>query len=102
QGRDISIELSQDNGEAIIYVADHGTGIPEGQLQRIFARFWRGDASRSRHERVGAGLGLAIARENAGLIGAELHVDSTPDVGTTFEVRVPTGEIGRASCRERV
>jgi signal transduction histidine kinase len=38
---------------------------------------------------VGAGLGLAIARENAGLIGAELRVDSTPDVGTTFEVRVP-------------
>jgi two-component system OmpR family sensor kinase len=58
-------------------------------LQRIFERFWRGDASRHRHERVGAGLGLAIARENAGLIGAELTVASRPNEGTTFAVRVP-------------
>jgi two-component system sensor histidine kinase MtrB len=92
QGREISIELSQNNGKAVIHVADHGPGIPREQLHRIFERFWRGDASRSRHERVGAGLGLAIARENAALIGAELHVDSTPDVGTTFEVRVPSEE----------
>ena len=91
-GRDISIELSQSNGEALIHVADRGPGIPEAQLQRIFERFWRGDTSRRRSERVGAGLGLAIARENAGLIGAQLRVDSTPDVGTTFEVRVPTDE----------
>src|SRR5207302_2477388 len=88
EGREISIELSQNNGQAVILVADRGPGIPEGQLKRIFERFWRGDSSRHRHERVGAGLGLAIARENAGLIGAELRVDSTPNVGTTFEVRV--------------
>jgi len=91
-GREISIELSQNNGAAVIHVADRGPGIPEQQLHRIFERFWRGDASRHRTERVGAGLGLAIARENAGLIGAELNVDSAPDVGTTFEVRVPAGE----------
>ena len=95
QGRDISIELSQNNGVAVINVADRGPGIPEGQLQRIFERFWRGDQSRSRQERIGAGLGLAIARENAALIGAELRVNSTPDVGTTFEVRVPTDEEDR-------
>jgi len=91
-GHEISIELSESNGHAVIQVTDRGPGIPEAQIQRIFERFWRGDASRHRHERVGAGLGLAIARENAGLIGAELHVDSTPDVGTTFEVRVPADE----------
>ena len=92
EGKRISIALSQDNGEAVIHVADRGPGIPEAQQQRIFERFWRGDASRHRHERVGAGLGLAIARENAGLIGAALRVESTPEVGTTFEVRVPCDE----------
>jgi two-component system, OmpR family, sensor histidine kinase MtrB len=92
EGREISIELSENNGHAVINVTDRGPGIAEGQVQRIFERFWRGDASRHRHERVGAGLGLAIARENAGLIGAELRVESTPGVGTTFEVRVPAEE----------
>jgi two-component system sensor histidine kinase MtrB len=92
EGRDVCIELAETNGEARIMVIDHGPGIPDGQVQRIFERFWRGDTSRHRHERVGAGLGLAIARENAVLIGAQLVVDSAPDVGTTFEVRVPAGE----------
>jgi signal transduction histidine kinase len=89
EGRGVSIELERNDGAAVIHVADRGPGIPEAQLQRIFERFWRGDASRHRHERVGAGLGLAIARENAGLIGAELTVASRPNEGTTFAVRVP-------------
>jgi two-component system sensor histidine kinase MtrB len=94
EGREISIQVAQNNGTAVISVADRGPGIPEAQLQRIFERFWRGDASRHRRERVGSGLGLAIARENAALIGAELLVDSAPDVGTTFELRMPAGEDG--------
>jgi two-component system sensor histidine kinase MtrB len=92
EGRDVCIELAETDGEARITVTDRGPGIPDGQMQRIFERFWRGDTSRHRRERVGAGLGLAIARENAGLIGAQLAVESAPDVGTTFEVRVPAHE----------
>jgi two-component system sensor histidine kinase MtrB len=77
------------NGAARIVVTDSGPGIPDEQLPRIFERFWRGDASRSRDGSVGAGLGLAIAHENAKLIGADLSVQSVTGEGTSFEVLLP-------------
>lgn len=91
-GHDVTITLAEENGAARITVTDRGPGIEPAQLQRIFERFWRGDASRRRDGRVGAGLGLAIARENAGLLGADLHVSSESGVGTAFEVVLPEGE----------
>ncbi|HYZ91157.1 MAG TPA: HAMP domain-containing sensor histidine kinase [Actinomycetota bacterium] len=90
-GEDVRIELEALNGAARIVVADRGPGIDHEQLPRIFDRFWRGDASRTRESGVGAGLGLAIAHENAKLLGADLQVESTIGEGTRFEVLLPTG-----------
>jgi signal transduction histidine kinase len=70
-------------------VADQGPGIDDEQLARIFDRFWRGDASRQRDGRVGAGLGLAIARENATLIQGQLQVESRTGEGTRFVLVLP-------------
>ncbi|MDD5953357.1 MAG: ATP-binding protein [Oscillospiraceae bacterium] len=69
-------------------VADTGIGIPEGQLDRIFERFYRVDKSHSR-KIGGTGLGLSIVKHGASYHGAEVSVHSTEGVGTTVTVTFP-------------
>jgi two-component system, OmpR family, sensor histidine kinase MtrB len=90
-GDEVEIGLERSDGIALITVRDHGPGIDPEKLPRIFERFWRGDTSRTRDGRIGSGLGLSIARENAIVIGADIDVASEPGYGTRFEVRIPTG-----------
>jgi two-component system sensor histidine kinase MtrB len=85
----VRIDLDRSNGSARIAVTDEGPGIDAEKLPMIFQRFWRGDASRQRDGRIGSGLGLSIARENANIIGAEIAVESEPGRGTCFEVTLP-------------
>jgi two-component system sensor histidine kinase BaeS len=75
-------------GEGVaIEVEDDGNGIAPGDLPRIFDRLWRADTSRSRA--AGRhGLGLALARRHADLLGAELEVRSELGRGTTMVVRL--------------
>ncbi|MGY6531265.1 PAS domain S-box protein [Glycocaulis sp.] len=69
-------------------VADTGPGISAQQQQLIFDRFRQVDASFSRaHE--GAGLGLALCREFATLMGGDVSVDSEPGKGARFHLDVP-------------
>ncbi len=71
-----------------LWVSDTGPGVPENLQERIFERFQQADASRARsHE--GAGLGLAIARDLAVLMGGRLWLESTPGEGATFCVELP-------------
>lgn len=95
RGGDVRISIHKEDGGARIVVADAGPGIDQEQLPRIFERFWRGDSSRRRDGRVGAGLGLAIARETASLIGADLVVASEPGFGTRFEIVLHDAGDGR-------
>ncbi len=88
-GQQVRITLDRSNGAATITVADNGPGISAEEISHIFDRFWRGDRARQRDGKVGAGLGMSIAKENAKLIGAELKVDSTPGQGTRFHVVLP-------------
>ena len=75
-----------------IAVADTGIGIAPEELPRVFERFYRTDASRSRAS-GGFGLGLAIARDLVQAMGGTLSVESTPGAGSTFRtaLRVATG-----------
>lgn len=75
-----------------LIVSDAGPGIAPGDLKRIFDRFWRADTSRGRAG-SGAGLGLAIAKENTAIIGGELTVTSQPGNGTTFTLKIPRGPV---------
>jgi len=58
-------------------------GMAEEHLNRIFERFYRTDAARSRRE-GGSGLGLAICKHIIEAHGHSIHVRSKPDIGTTF------------------
>ena len=76
------------DGWAELRVADDGRGIPAENLDRIFERFRRVDASRSRHT-GGAGLGLAIVKQAAEAHGGTVAVTSEVGKGTVFVVRLP-------------
>jgi len=69
-----------------VFVRDTGPGVAEAERERVFERFYRGDASRSRQE--GAGLGLAIARWIAEAHGGALSVASD-NGGSTFTLTLP-------------
>jgi two-component system sensor histidine kinase SenX3 len=71
-----------------VSVTDDGPGIPEGELPRVFERFYRVDAARSR-DTGGTGLGLAIAKHVAVGHGGEINVWSAEGAGSTFALRLP-------------
>jgi signal transduction histidine kinase len=74
-----------------IEVVDNGRGIPEEHLDRIFERFYRVDAARSR-ARGGTGLGLAIVKQILQAHGEPIHVESTAGRGTRFWFELPLAE----------
>jgi signal transduction histidine kinase len=94
------IELSAriQDGQAIFAVADSGYGIPEADLDRIFARFARTSPHRSRQS-GGFGLGLPIARAIAEAHHGTVRVRSSPGHGSTFELAIPGTPPAPAGCR---
>ncbi|GEC08451.1 two-component sensor histidine kinase [Streptomyces spinoverrucosus] len=84
----VTVAVRREGDRAVVRVADDGDGVPEGDRERIFERFVRLDAARSRDE-GGAGLGLAIARDVAARHGGTLTVHDAPTGGALFELRLP-------------
>jgi len=88
EGGHVRVGLHTQNGFVAGEVKDDGIGIAGDDLPRVFDRFWRADKARSR-EIGGAGLGLSIARWIAERHGGAIEVESAPDRGSTFRVKLP-------------
>ncbi|MBC5584842.1 DUF3365 domain-containing protein [Eggerthella sp. NSJ-70] len=80
-------------GEIWLKVSDTGIGIAKADQQRIFDRFVQADSSPSRKYN-GTGLGLALAKEYTDMHGGAISVESEPDVGSVFTVRIPVESKG--------
>lgn len=83
----VSIATSMDVDALILRIEDTGIGIPPDKLDRIFDEYYQIDSKGN--PRQGVGLGLAIVREAARLLGLTVSVASTPGKGTRVRVRIP-------------
>lgn len=82
----VRVSLSQTDRGVTISVKDSGIGIPKKDLPHICERFYRVDSSHSKTSLDSNGLGLAIVRQIVDEYGAELRIESTPGVGSTFTI----------------
>jgi two-component system phosphate regulon sensor histidine kinase PhoR len=88
EGASVTVRAVPQGDRVHIFVEDTGPGIEPQHLPRLFERFYRADAGRSR-ELGGTGLGLSIVRHLVEAMGGHVGVDSTPGVGSTFRFDLP-------------
>ncbi|TLM66626.1 MAG: HAMP domain-containing protein [Deltaproteobacteria bacterium] len=89
-GGRITVTAGEEGGLVRVQVRDTGPGIPLHEQARIFERFYRVDAGRSR-DQGGTGLGLAIVKHIVQLHGGTVGVESTPGQGTCFTFTLRRG-----------
>jgi signal transduction histidine kinase len=87
-GDEIRLAATRQGDRVVIAVADSGPGIASPQLERLFERFARLDAGRSR-DRGGVGLGLAIVKAIAEAHGGTVRARSAIGQGSVFEILLP-------------
>jgi two-component system, OmpR family, sensor kinase len=92
----IKITAGTDADQMVVSVQDHGMGIPEADLERLFSRYYRGSNVSGI---VGTGVGLYLVRMVVELHGGEIAVESREGEGSRFTVRLPTHS---PRCSERV
>jgi two-component system sensor histidine kinase KdpD len=81
----IRITARRENGGALVEVADDGPGLPPGDEQRIFRKFFRKGGTRG-----GFGLGLSICRAAIEAHGGSIRAENVPPHGTAFRFTLPT------------
>lgn len=84
----VRVAVTTKSHELFIEVSDHGQGIPQEHVPRLFERFYRADKARSR-EAGGTGLGLAIVKHILQAHGGSVSAVSTLGKGSTFILRIP-------------
>ncbi|MEI7947339.1 MAG: ATP-binding protein, partial [bacterium] len=84
----INIKLTEQDGQAVLTVSNTGVPIPQADYAKVFDRFYRAVAARSR-DIEGSGLGLSLAREMARAHGGDLTLLRSDNALTTFALRLP-------------
>ncbi len=100
-GTDIEVALGVESARCVVEVRDHGAGIDPASAERVFERFYRADAGRTR-ERGGSGLGLAIVATIVARHGGTVRHTPTPGGGATFRVELPLQSRSHADQDESV
>ena len=94
QGGEIVVRVQREENEdhawAVVAVTDHGIGVPEADLPRLFERFHRGSNVAGRI--AGAGIGLSGARQIVEQHGGTISATSVEGVGSTFTLRLPLAD----------
>ncbi len=91
EGSAIEVGLRSSGDWWLINVRDHGVGLSDEDRSHMFERFYRGDPSRVRHQRVGSGLGLAIVQQIAVTHGGRIQGRNHPQGGAVLELVLPKG-----------
>jgi signal transduction histidine kinase len=91
-GGKVDITIDSSDNEAILIFADTGIGITKDDTESLFTEFVRIKNEKTRNI-SGSGLGLSIVKKVIGLYHGTIKVDSTPDVGTVFSIRLPKKQI---------
>jgi two-component system, OmpR family, phosphate regulon sensor histidine kinase PhoR len=97
-GGRITLNAVTRDADVVFTVSDTGIGIPKSDQSRIFERFYRVDAARSR-EAGGTGLGLAIAKHLVEVHGGRIWVDSEIGQGSQFHFSIPIFDPERSVVR---
>jgi signal transduction histidine kinase len=100
RGGRVELSVESIDGCVQMEVRDTGAGIPAEQLPHIFEKFYQADNQRD-SSKGGTGLGLAIAKGIVEAHRGTITCDSTPGVGTTFTIVMPTRASGRRPALQR-
>jgi two-component system sensor histidine kinase CpxA len=88
EGTAVEVALHRQNGHAVISVRDHGNGVPEEALDKIFRPFYRTEDARDRQSGGGTGLGLAITERAVRMHGGSVQAINAPGGGLSVEMRL--------------
>lgn len=86
-GKEVRLKLREEDGSAIFEIIDSGCGVEKEEIENIFDPFFRG----AKHIGIvpGEGLGLSIVKRGVDRLGGEIEVESEPDKGSIFRVKLP-------------
>ena len=84
----VELDAVQEDGHAVFTVCDTGPGLDPADAERVFEPFWQGRQTISDRP-AGTGLGLAVSRRLAHLMGGEIELTTEPGKGCRFSLRVP-------------
>lgn len=91
-GGKVEITIDSSENEAIVIISDTGIGINKNDTENLFTEFVRIKNEKTRNI-AGSGLGLSIVKKVVELYHGTINVDSTPDIGTVFTIRLPKNPV---------
>jgi signal transduction histidine kinase len=92
-GGRVAVQAAREDAQVLFMVSDSGPGIPQKNLKDIFNPYWQA----KRTARLGAGLGLPIARGIVEAHGGKIWPKSEPGKGTTFYFTLPVARVASAA-----
>jgi PAS domain S-box-containing protein len=97
-GSEVVLETRADETEVTLSVCDSGPGIPPGDLERVFAKFYRADNSDAQAA-YGYGLGLYVCRRLVEAHGGRIWAENAPGGGAVFSFTLPVARWGEIEIR---